>query len=119
VIPPNQQTATSHLWGTEFNKARHVQADDARPLKRPFTPTELQQFFDLADLAPERILNAGRKGALAAWRDAIAFKQLAWVQSRSITGAGGRACAMRLEAAALRRDIAEAQRHTIGYSAAT
>jgi hypothetical protein len=53
------------LWGTEFNKARHVQADDARPLKRPFTPTELQQFFDLADLAPERILNAGRK---ALWR---------------------------------------------------
>jgi len=51
---------------TEFNKARHVQADDARPLKRPFTPTELQQFFDLADLEPERILYAGRKGALAA-----------------------------------------------------
>lgn len=24
---------------TEFNKARHVQADDARPLKRPFTPS--------------------------------------------------------------------------------
>ena len=59
---------------TEFNKARHVQADDARPLKRPFTPTELQQFFDLADLEPERILNAGRKGALAAWRGAPAFK---------------------------------------------
>ena len=61
---------------TEFNRARHVQADDARPLKRPFTPTELQQFFDLADLEPERILNAGRKGALAAWRDAVAFKTL-------------------------------------------
>lgn len=38
--------------------------------------TELQQFFDLADLEPERILYAGRKGALAAWRDAIAFKAL-------------------------------------------
>jgi len=61
---------------TEFNRARHVQADDARPQKRPFTPTELQQFFDLADLEPERILNAGRKGALAAWRDAVAFKTL-------------------------------------------
>src|SRR5262245_3953620 len=61
---------------TEFNKARHVQADDARPLKRPFTPPELQQFFDLADLEPERILYAGRKGALAAWRDAVAFKTL-------------------------------------------
>lgn len=61
---------------TEFNRARHVQANDARPLKRPFTPSELQQFFDLADLEPERILNAGRKGALAAWRDAVAFKTL-------------------------------------------
>lgn len=61
---------------TELNRARHVQADDARPQKRPFTPTELQQFFDLADLEPERILNAGRKGALAAWRDAVAFKTL-------------------------------------------
>ncbi|KAA0096075.1 site-specific integrase [Mycolicibacterium sp. P1-18] len=61
---------------TEFNRAKHVQANDARPLKRPFTLVELQQFFDLADLEPERILNAGRKGALAAWRDAVAFKSL-------------------------------------------
>ncbi|MBX4171784.1 tyrosine-type recombinase/integrase [Rhodococcus sp. DMU2021] len=61
---------------TEFNRARHVQADDARPVKRPFTPAELQQFFDLADLEPERILRSGRKGALAAWRDAVAFKTL-------------------------------------------
>ena len=61
---------------TEFNKAKHVQANDARPLKRPFSPRELQQFFDLADLEPERILNAGRKGALSAWRDAVAFKTL-------------------------------------------
>jgi hypothetical protein len=50
---------------TEFNRAKHVQANDARSLKRPFTLVELQQFFDLADLEPERILNAGRKGALA------------------------------------------------------
>jgi hypothetical protein len=57
-------------------KTRHVQADDAGPLKRPFTPVELQQFFDLADLEPERILYSGRKGALAAWRDAVAFKTL-------------------------------------------
>jgi hypothetical protein len=61
---------------TEFNRAKHVQANDARPLKRPFSLVELQQFFDLADLEPERILNAGRKGALAAWRDAVAFKSL-------------------------------------------
>ena len=61
---------------TEFNRARHVQANDARPVKRPFTLEELQQFFDLADLEPERILRSGRKGALSAWRDAVAFKAL-------------------------------------------
>jgi integrase len=61
---------------TEFNRVKHVQVDDSRALKRPFTPVELQQFFDLADLEPERILHAGRKGALSAWRDAVAFKTL-------------------------------------------
>lgn len=61
---------------TEFNKAKHVQADDSRAVKRPFTLSELQQFFDLADLEPERVLRAGRKGALSAWRDAVAFKTL-------------------------------------------
>jgi hypothetical protein len=35
--------------------------------------------------------------------------QLAWVESRDVTSTNGRACAMRLEAAALRRDIREAQ----------
>ena len=35
--------------------------------------------------------------------------QLAWVQRQDVTGRNGRACAMRLEAAALRRDTQEAQ----------
>jgi hypothetical protein len=35
--------------------------------------------------------------------------QLAWVERQHVTGRNGRACAMRLEAAALRRDIKEAQ----------
>ena len=35
--------------------------------------------------------------------------QLAWVQRQDVTGRNGRACAMRMEAAALRRDIQEAQ----------
>jgi hypothetical protein len=35
--------------------------------------------------------------------------QLAWVERQGITGRNGRACAMRMEAAALRRDIKEAQ----------
>ncbi len=59
---------------TEFNKARHVQEADMGPEKRAFTLDELQSFFDLADLEVERIINSGRKGALAAWRDAVALK---------------------------------------------
>lgn len=59
---------------TEFNKARHVQVETMGAEKRAFTLDELQQFLDLADLEVERIMNSGRKGALAAWRDAVAFK---------------------------------------------
>ena len=36
-------------------------------------------------------------------------KQLAWVERQDVTDRNGRACAMRMEAAALRRDIKEAQ----------
>jgi len=35
--------------------------------------------------------------------------QLAWVKRQDVTRRNGRACAMRLEAAALRRDIQEAK----------
>jgi hypothetical protein len=35
--------------------------------------------------------------------------QLAWVERQGVTGRNGRACAMRLEAAALRRDIRQAK----------
>jgi hypothetical protein len=35
--------------------------------------------------------------------------QLAWVERQDVTGRNGRACAMRMEAAALRRDIQEAR----------
>ena len=35
--------------------------------------------------------------------------QLAWVKRQDVTARNGRACAMRLEAAALRRDIQKAQ----------
>lgn len=59
---------------TEFNRARHAQNNEQRPVKRPFTRTELQAFFDLADLEVERILASGRKGAVAAYRDAVVFK---------------------------------------------
>jgi integrase len=59
---------------TELNRVTHAQPSEARPAKRAFTQRELQDLFDLADLEVERKLNSGRKGALAAWRDAIAFK---------------------------------------------
>jgi hypothetical protein len=36
-------------------------------------------------------------------------KQLAWVERQDVTGRNGRACAMRMEAAALRRDMQEAE----------
>jgi hypothetical protein len=35
--------------------------------------------------------------------------QLAWVERQDVAARNGRACAMRMEAAALRRDIQEAQ----------
>ncbi len=59
---------------TELNRVTHAQPTEARPAKRPFSQRELQDLFDLADLEVVRILDSGRKGALSAWRDAIAFK---------------------------------------------
>jgi hypothetical protein len=35
--------------------------------------------------------------------------QLAWVERQDVTGRNGRACAMRMEASVLRREIQEAQ----------
>lgn len=60
---------------TDINRALRAQAT-GEASKRPFSMSELQEFFDLADLEPERILNSGRKGALAAWRDAVMFKTI-------------------------------------------
>ena len=59
---------------TEFNRVRHAQNNEQAPTKRPFTRAELQGFFDLADLEVERVLVSGRKGAVAAYRDATVFK---------------------------------------------
>ena len=58
----------------DFNKARHLQESDRGPLARPFSPAELEQFFEFADDEVSRILNSGRKGGLAAYRDSVAFK---------------------------------------------
>jgi hypothetical protein len=45
-----------------------------RPEARPFSRDELQRFFNYADDQVERAQRAGRKGALAAYRDATLFK---------------------------------------------
>lgn len=59
---------------TEWNRARHAADYEGDPRRRPFTPTELQAFFDYADDEVDRIRRTGRKGALAAFRDAALFK---------------------------------------------
>ncbi|RKS77959.1 site-specific recombinase XerD [Motilibacter peucedani] len=58
----------------EENTSRHVSDVESRPTKRAFTRDELQAFFDHADAQVDQIRQAGRKGALSAFRDAVIFK---------------------------------------------
>jgi integrase/recombinase XerC len=58
----------------EWNTAVHVQDAEADPRKRAFTRDELQALFDYADDQVTAIRAAGRKGWLAAFRDAALFK---------------------------------------------
>jgi len=58
----------------EWNTAIHVQQAEGDPVKRAFTVTELQQFFDYADAQVTRSRGGGRKGWLAVFRDATMFK---------------------------------------------
>lgn len=58
----------------EWNTIAHLNDYEGNPEARPFTREELQQFFDYADDQVERAVRAGRKGALAAYRDATLFK---------------------------------------------
>ena len=63
----------------EWNTAPHVAEYEGRPERRPLTRVELQAFFDTADTAVERAARSGRKGGLAAFRDATLFKVVyAW-----------------------------------------
>lgn len=59
---------------TEWNRAQHVADYEGDPRRRPFGPDELQAFFDYADDEVDRVRATGRKGALAAFRDAALFK---------------------------------------------
>lgn len=71
----------SELLGAPFipiaaRRMVHRQEGPANPSKRPFSAAELQAFFDYADDEVERILRSGKHGALAAYRDAVAFKTM-------------------------------------------
>lgn len=58
----------------EGNTATHVADYEGRPARRPLTRVELQAFFDAADDRVEQVVDSGRKGWLAAFRDATLFK---------------------------------------------
>jgi integrase/recombinase XerC len=58
----------------EWNTAVHAADYEGRPERRPFTRAELQAFFDFADERVAAVRERGRKGWLAAFRDATLFK---------------------------------------------
>lgn len=58
----------------DFNTAAHLVEYEGRPERRPFTYDELQTLFDFLDDRVDRIARSGRKGALAALRDAQMVK---------------------------------------------
>ncbi len=58
----------------EWNTATHVVEHEGRPQRRPLTRAECQAIFDVADEAVADIARSGRKGLLAAFRDATLFK---------------------------------------------
>jgi len=58
----------------EWNTAAHVADYEGRPQRRPLTRAELQVFFDAADDRVGTVAASGRKGWMAAFRDATLFK---------------------------------------------
>jgi integrase/recombinase XerC len=58
----------------EWNTVAHLQGYEGSPEARPFSREELQRFLDYADEQVARAVRCGRKGALAAYRDATLFK---------------------------------------------
>ncbi len=63
----------------EWNTATHVVEHEGRPQRRPLTREECQAIFDVADEAVADLARTGRKGLLAAFRDATLFKVIyAW-----------------------------------------
>jgi len=63
----------------ESNTTAHLVDYEGSPDRRPMTREELQRFFDFADDRVDQAVRSGRKGALAAYRDATVFKVMyAW-----------------------------------------
>ena len=63
----------------ESNTTAHLVDYEGGPDRRPMTREELQQFFGYADDQVDQAIRSGRKGALAAYRDATVFKVMyAW-----------------------------------------
>ena len=58
----------------EWNTIAHLNDYEGSPEARPLSRQELQRFLDYADDQVERAARSGRKGALAAYRDATLFK---------------------------------------------
>jgi site-specific recombinase XerD len=58
----------------EWNTVAHLTDYEGRPERRPLSYEELQTLFDYLDERVERIAGSGRKGALAALRDAQMVK---------------------------------------------
>ncbi|WP_406410665.1 tyrosine-type recombinase/integrase [Streptomyces sp. NBC_01614] len=58
----------------EWNSITHTSEYEGSPGRRPLSYDEVQQLFDAADARVEAIRRRGRKGALAALRDAMMIK---------------------------------------------
>ena len=60
----------------EGNSVLHTVEYEGDPRRRPLTYDEVQALFDAADARPAKIRGQGRKGALAALRDAAVLKTI-------------------------------------------
>ena len=67
----------------EWNTAVHRSDSEGRPDRRPLSREELQRFFDYCDGRVAELEGSGKKGWLAAFRDAVLFKTIyAWGMRR-------------------------------------
>jgi integrase/recombinase XerC len=58
----------------EWNTVAHLNDYEGKPQRRPLTYRELESLFDWLDDRVDQIARSGRKGALAAFRDATMLK---------------------------------------------